>query len=99
MERVEEAMLPTMLLVFCKLRGIKSGEFGESLNVVEKINSGTKSFLARPLWNEGDLGFQQKMVYASMRVTRLLNMSNFRDDAHLNSWDHSAFMRTCALST
>ncbi|KAK9148810.1 hypothetical protein Scep_007567 [Stephania cephalantha] len=46
--------------------------------------------LVHRLWNEGDLGFQQ-MVYASRRGTRLLNMSDFRDDAHSNSWDHSAF--------
>uniref|UniRef100_A0A5B7B0H8 ENTH domain-containing protein n=1 Tax=Davidia involucrata TaxID=16924 RepID=A0A5B7B0H8_DAVIN len=39
----------------------------------------------------------QEIMYASRRGTRLLNMSDFRDEAHSNSWDHSGFVRTYAL--
>ncbi|XP_042496747.1 probable clathrin assembly protein At4g32285 [Macadamia integrifolia] len=46
---------------------------------------------------DGDPVFQQEVLYATRRGTRLLNMSDFRDEAHSNSWDHSAFVRTYAL--
>lgn len=50
--------------------------------------------LIHRLLNDGDLVFQQEIMYATRRGTRLLNMSDFRDEAHSNSWDHSAFVRT-----
>lgn len=53
--------------------------------------------LVHRLMAEGDPVFQQEILYATRRGTRLLNMSDFRDEAHSNSWDHSAFVRTCAL--
>ncbi|KAL3838587.1 hypothetical protein ACJIZ3_023178 [Penstemon smallii] len=53
--------------------------------------------LIHRLLNEGDSVFQQEIMYATRRGTRLLNLSDFRDDAHSNSWDHSAFVRTYAL--
>ncbi|XP_047943520.1 putative clathrin assembly protein At2g25430 [Salvia hispanica] len=53
--------------------------------------------LIHRLLNEGDVSFQQEMMYATRRGTRLLNLSDFRDEAHSNSWDHSAFVRTYAL--
>ncbi|KAL0330546.1 UNVERIFIED_CONTAM: putative clathrin assembly protein [Sesamum radiatum] len=46
---------------------------------------------------DGDAVFQQEIMYATRRGTRLLNLSDFRDEAHSNSWDHSAFVRTYAL--
>ncbi|XP_072958650.1 putative clathrin assembly protein At2g25430 [Typha angustifolia] len=49
------------------------------------------------LLSDGDPAFQHEILYATRRGTRLLNMSDFRDDAHSNSWDHSAFVRTYAL--
>ncbi|KAK6162073.1 hypothetical protein DH2020_001914 [Rehmannia glutinosa] len=36
-------------------------------------------------------------LWRSSEGTRLLNLSDFRDEAHSNSWDHSAFVRTYAL--
>ncbi|KAG2700144.1 hypothetical protein I3843_07G218600 [Carya illinoinensis] len=54
-------------------------------------------FLVHRLLNEGDPLFQEEIVYATRRGTRLLNMSDFRDEAHSNSWDHSAFVRTYAM--
>ncbi|KAL8090051.1 putative clathrin assembly protein At2g25430 [Apium graveolens] len=49
------------------------------------------------LLNEGDLVFQQEIMFTTRKGTRLLNMSDFRDEVHSNSWDHSAFVRTFAL--
>ncbi|KAG6530456.1 hypothetical protein ZIOFF_012695 [Zingiber officinale] len=53
--------------------------------------------LVHRLMVDGDLAFQHEILYATRRGTRLLNMSDFRDEAHSNSWDHSAFVRTYAL--
>ncbi|KAJ9167732.1 hypothetical protein P3X46_019336 [Hevea brasiliensis] len=53
--------------------------------------------LIHRLLNEGDPLFQEGILYATRRGTRLLNMSDFRDEAHSSSWDHSAFVRTYAM--
>lgn len=53
--------------------------------------------LVHRLLADGDPSFQQEILYATRRGTRLLNMSDFRDEAHSSSWDHSAFVRTYAL--
>lgn len=53
--------------------------------------------LVHRLMSDGDPIFQQEILYATRRGTRLLNMSDFKDEAHSNSWDHSAFVRTYAL--
>ncbi|CAN0877564.1 Putative clathrin assembly protein At2g25430 [Linum grandiflorum] len=53
--------------------------------------------LVHRLLNEGDPLFQEEILYATRRGTRLLNMSDFRDEAHSSSWDHSAFVRTYAM--
>ncbi|KAF3447108.1 hypothetical protein FNV43_RR12288 [Rhamnella rubrinervis] len=53
--------------------------------------------LIHRLMNEGDPVFQDEILYATRRGTRLLNMSDFRDEAHSSSWDHSAFVRTYAM--
>ncbi|KAL6965994.1 hypothetical protein U1Q18_046789 [Sarracenia purpurea var. burkii] len=53
--------------------------------------------LVHRLLSDGDPVFQQEIMYATRRGTRLLNMADFRDEAHSNSWDHSAFVRTYAL--
>ena len=53
--------------------------------------------LIHRLLNEGDPLFQEEILYATRRGTRLLNLSDFRDEAHSSSWDHSAFVRTYAM--
>ncbi|GFS42676.1 ENTH/ANTH/VHS superfamily protein [Actinidia rufa] len=53
--------------------------------------------LVHRLLSDGDSVFQQEIMRTTRRGTRLLNMSNFRDEAHSNSRDHSAFVRTYAL--
>ena len=50
--------------------------------------------LIHRLLNDGDATFQQEIMYATRRGTRLLKLSDFRDEAHSSSWDHSAFVRT-----
>ncbi|KAL0905647.1 hypothetical protein M5K25_024083 [Dendrobium thyrsiflorum] len=53
--------------------------------------------LVHRLLADGDPAFHHEILYATRRGTRLLNMSDFRDEAHSSSWDHSAFVRTYAL--
>ncbi|KAF3784166.1 putative clathrin assembly protein, partial [Nymphaea thermarum] len=53
--------------------------------------------LVHRLLVDGEPSFQQEFLHATRRGTRLLNMSDFRDEAHSHSWDHSAFVRTYAL--
>ncbi|XP_027924628.1 putative clathrin assembly protein At2g25430 [Vigna unguiculata] len=52
--------------------------------------------LLHRLIDEGPPLFQEEILYATRRGTRLLNMSDFRDEAHSMSWDHSAFVRSYA---
>lgn len=53
--------------------------------------------LVHKLLNDGGplLG-QELMFLASRKGTGVLNMSDFRDEAHSNSWDHSGFVRKFA---
>ncbi|CAA7406992.1 unnamed protein product [Spirodela intermedia] len=53
--------------------------------------------LIHRLMEDGHPAFQQEILYATRKGTRLLNLSDFRDEAHSHSWDHSAFVRTYAL--
>ncbi|KAF9604019.1 hypothetical protein IFM89_039471 [Coptis chinensis] len=53
--------------------------------------------LVHRLLSEGDPVIQQEILYSMRKSTRLLNLFNFRDEAHSNSWDHSTFVRTYAL--
>ncbi|CAI9758943.1 unnamed protein product [Fraxinus pennsylvanica] len=52
--------------------------------------------LVHRLLSDGDPIFGQEIMYASRKGTRVLNMSDFRDEAHSNSWDHSGFVRAYA---
>ncbi|KAK4374542.1 hypothetical protein RND71_005219 [Anisodus tanguticus] len=53
--------------------------------------------LVHRLLTDGDPVLGQEIMYASRRGMRILNMSDFRDEAHSNSWDHSGFIRTYAF--
>ncbi|XP_058091983.1 clathrin coat assembly protein AP180 [Magnolia sinica] len=46
---------------------------------------------------EGDPHFAQEALHAMKRGSRLLNLSNFRDDSNSSPWDYTAFVRTFAL--
>ncbi|KAM1439221.1 hypothetical protein ACFX13_012788 [Malus domestica] len=47
--------------------------------------------IASTLLNDGDPVLGDEIVYMTRRGTRLLNLSNFMDEAHSSSWDHSTF--------
>ncbi|KAK3432383.1 hypothetical protein EUGRSUZ_E04273 [Eucalyptus grandis] len=51
----------------------------------------------RRLVNDGDPIFRKEITYATWHGARLLNLSDFRDEAQSSSWDHSAFARTYAM--
>lgn len=53
--------------------------------------------LVHRLLNDGDPIFHEEIMYATRRGARLLNLSDFRDEAHSSSWDQSAFVRTYAM--
>lgn len=53
--------------------------------------------LVHRLLLDGHLLFGEEIVYATRRGMRVLNMSDFRDEAHSNSWDHGGFVRFYAM--
>lgn len=53
--------------------------------------------LVHKLLLDGHLLFEEEIVYSTRRGMRLLNMSDFRDEAHSNSWDHGGFVRFYAM--
>lgn len=52
--------------------------------------------LIHRLLRDGDPSFEHEVLCATRHGARLLNLSDFRDDAHSNSWDYSAFVRVYA---
>ncbi|CAM8950056.1 hypothetical protein QQ045_018117 [Rhodiola kirilowii] len=53
--------------------------------------------LVHRLLCERDPLFLQEIMTFTRKGTRVLNMSDFRDEAHSSSWDHSAFVRAYAM--
>ncbi|KAK7347539.1 hypothetical protein VNO80_22072 [Phaseolus coccineus] len=53
--------------------------------------------LVHRLLVDGHPSFEEEIVHAKRRGTRILNMSDFRDEAHSSSWDHAGFVRLYAL--
>ncbi|KAJ4708230.1 Epsin N-terminal domain-containing protein / clathrin assembly protein-related [Melia azedarach] len=53
--------------------------------------------LVHKLLLDGHFLFEEEIVYATRRGMRVLNMSDFRDEAHSNSWDHGGFVRFYAM--
>ncbi|CAJ1944588.1 unnamed protein product [Sphenostylis stenocarpa] len=53
--------------------------------------------LVHRLLVDGHPAFEEEIVHATRRGTRILNMSDFRDEAHSSSWDHAGFVRLYAL--
>lgn len=46
---------------------------------------------------DGHRSFEEEIVFATRRGMRILNMADFRDEAHSNSWDHAGFVRLYAI--
>ncbi|XP_031266384.1 probable clathrin assembly protein At4g32285 [Pistacia vera] len=53
--------------------------------------------LVHRLLLDGHFLFGEEIVYATRRGMRVLNMSDFRDEAHSNSWDHGGFVKFYAM--
>ncbi|KAI4344156.1 hypothetical protein L6164_011420 [Bauhinia variegata] len=53
--------------------------------------------LVHRLLVDGHPLFEEEIVSATRRGMRILNMSDFRDEAHSNSWDHAGFVRLYAI--
>ncbi|CAM8973028.1 unnamed protein product [Rhodiola kirilowii] len=53
--------------------------------------------LVHRLLTDADPLFQHEIMHATRKGTRVLNMNDFRDEAHSSSWDHSAFVKTYAM--
>lgn len=53
--------------------------------------------LVHRLLIDGHALFEEELVYASRRGMRVLNMADFRDEAHSNSWDHAGYVRCYAM--
>lgn len=46
---------------------------------------------------DGNPLFEEALLFATRNGIRVLNMSDFRDEAHSNSWDHTGFVRFYAM--
>ncbi|KAF7806410.1 putative clathrin assembly protein [Senna tora] len=53
--------------------------------------------LVHRLLVDGHPLFEEEIVHFTRRGMRILNMSDFRDEAHSNSWDHAGFVRLYAM--
>lgn len=53
--------------------------------------------LVHRLLVDGHPSFEEEIVFATRRGMRVLNMSDFRDEAHSNSWDLAGFVRLYAM--
>lgn len=53
--------------------------------------------LVHRLLIDGHPSFEDEIVHATRGGMRVLNMNDFRDEAHSNSWDHACFVRVYAM--
>lgn len=53
--------------------------------------------LVHRLLVDGHPLFEEEIVHSTRRGMRILNMSDFRDEAHSNSWDHASFVKLYAM--
>ncbi|KAI5063724.1 hypothetical protein GOP47_0022271 [Adiantum capillus-veneris] len=53
--------------------------------------------LAHRLLRDGDSAFEQELTLSGRRGLHVLNASDFRDEAHSNGWDFSAFIHAYGL--
>ncbi|KAK4257415.1 hypothetical protein QN277_007008 [Acacia crassicarpa] len=53
--------------------------------------------LVHRLLGDGHPLFEEEIVFSTRRGMRILNMSDFRDEAHSNSWDYAGFVRLYAM--
>ncbi|KAE8701570.1 putative clathrin assembly protein [Hibiscus syriacus] len=53
--------------------------------------------LVHRLLVDGNPSFEEELMFSARRGMRVLNMSDFRDEAHSNSWNHAGFVRFNAM--
>ncbi|XP_027338083.1 putative clathrin assembly protein At1g03050 [Abrus precatorius] len=97
----EEKYIREILSLTCYSRAFISA----CVNTLSRRLSKTKSWtvalktlvLIQRLLLDGDPAYEQEIFFSTRQGTRLLNMSDFRDNSKSGSWDFSAFVRTYAL--
>ncbi|XP_061364555.1 putative clathrin assembly protein At1g03050 [Gastrolobium bilobum] len=97
----EEKYIREILSLTCYSRAFISAcvnTLSRRLNKTKNWTVALKTLvLIQRLLSEGDPAYEQEIFFSTRRGTRLLNMSDFRDNSKSGSWDFSAFVRTYAL--
>ncbi|XP_061354925.1 putative clathrin assembly protein At1g03050 [Gastrolobium bilobum] len=97
----EERHVREILSLTCYSRAFISACVNTLSRRLSKTSSWTVALktlvLIQRLLTDGDHAYEQEIFFSTRRGTRLLNMSDFRDQSKSNSWDFSAFVRTYAL--
>lgn len=97
----EEKYIREILSLTCYSRAFISACVNTLTRRLNKTRSWTVALktliLIQRLLAEGDPAYEQEIFFSTRRGTRLLNMSDFRDNSKSGSWDFSAFVRTYAL--
>jgi len=97
----EEKHIREILSLTCYSRAFISACVNTLARRLNKTKSWTVALktliLIERLLLDGDPAYEQEIFFSTRRGTRLLNMSDFRDNSKSGSWDFSAFVRTCAL--
>lgn len=100
-EPADEKYIREIINLTCYSRGY----VGACVATVSKRLSKTRDWivalkalmLVHRLLIDGHPSFEEEIVFATRRGMRVLNMSDFRDEAHSNSWDHASFVRLYAM--
>lgn len=97
----EEKHIREILSLTCYSRAFISACVATLSRRLNKTRSWTVAMktliLIQRLLYEGDPAYEQEIFFSTRRGTRILNMSDFRDNSKDNAWDFSAFVRTYAL--
>ncbi|KAE9610700.1 hypothetical protein Lal_00021262 [Lupinus albus] len=97
----EEKYFKEILSLTCYSKAFMSACVNTLSRRLSKTNSWTVALktlmLIQRLLSDGDPAYEQEIFFSTRQGTRLLNMSDFRDNKKSNSWDFSAFVRTYAL--
>ncbi|WVY94634.1 hypothetical protein V8G54_033722 [Vigna mungo] len=97
----EEKYIREILSLTCYSRAFITACVNTLARRLNKTRSWTVALktliLIERLLLDGDPAYEQEIFFSTRRGTRLLNMSDFRDNSKSGSWDFSAFVRTTAL--
>ncbi|XP_020221462.1 putative clathrin assembly protein At1g03050 [Cajanus cajan] len=97
----EEKHIREILSLTCYSRAFISACVNTLARRLNKTKSWTVALktlvLIQRLLVEGDPAYEQEIFFSTRRGTRVLNLSDFRDNSKAGSWDFSAFVRTYAL--